>query len=130
MPSIGRDIDKIHQWHPHWRHGTTTQRTLATLQRRQEPMKKQTGSEGSETRRQDAEDRMMHAATHQYSQVGDMEPEKTIAEIEMLEHILTLLDNRPLRMSDWKVANQHHDEKYASDPWFRLWKRDGKGERA
>lgn len=58
-----------------------------------------------------------------------MEPEKTIAEIEMLEHILTLPDKRPLRMSDWKAANQKHDEKYASDPWFRLWKRDDKGER-
>lgn len=54
-----------------------------------------------------------------------MDTEKTIAEIEMLEQILSLPDKRPLRMSDWKAANQKHDEKYANDPWFRLWKRDG-----
>jgi hypothetical protein len=53
-----------------------------------------------------------------------MDIEKTIAEIEMLEQILMLADKRPLRMADWKAANQKHDEKYAADPWFRLWKRD------
>jgi glycogen debranching enzyme len=54
-----------------------------------------------------------------------MDTEKTIAEIEMLEQILKLPDKRPLQMSDWKAANQEHDKKYAGDPWFRLWKRDG-----
>ncbi len=53
-----------------------------------------------------------------------MDTEKTIAEIEMLEHLLSLRDERPLRMADWKAANRRHDEKYADDPWFRLWKRD------
>jgi hypothetical protein len=54
-----------------------------------------------------------------------MDTLKTITEIEMLEHILTLPDRRPLRMPDWKAADQKHDEKYADDPWFRLWRRDG-----
>ena len=54
-----------------------------------------------------------------------MDPEKTIAEIELLERMLTLPDKRPLKMPDWKAANQKHDEAYANDPWFRLWKRDG-----
>jgi hypothetical protein len=54
-----------------------------------------------------------------------MDIEKTIIEIELLEQILRLPDNRPLRMSDWKAANQKHDETYANNPWFRLWKRDG-----
>lgn len=54
-----------------------------------------------------------------------MDIEKTITEIELLEQILRLQDNRPLRMSDWKAANQKHDETYANNPWFRLWKRDG-----
>jgi hypothetical protein len=54
-----------------------------------------------------------------------MHAEKIMAEIELLEHILTLPDKRPLKMADWKVANQKHDEMYADDPWFRLWRRDG-----
>jgi hypothetical protein len=54
-----------------------------------------------------------------------MDIEKTITEIELLEHILTLPDKRPLQMSDWKAANQKHDETYANNPWFRLWRRDG-----
>ncbi len=55
---------------------------------------------------------------------NNMDAEKIIAEIKMLEDLLTLPDKRPLQMSDWKAANQKHDEKYASDPWFRLWKRN------
>jgi hypothetical protein len=54
-----------------------------------------------------------------------MDIEKTITEIELLEQILRLPDNRPLRMPDWKAANQKHDETYANNPWFRLWRRDG-----
>jgi hypothetical protein len=58
-----------------------------------------------------------------------MDAEKTIAEIERLEHILTLPDRRPLRMTDWKAANRKHDDMHADDPWFRLWRRDdGKGD--
>jgi hypothetical protein len=53
------------------------------------------------------------------------EPERSIAEIEMLERLLALPDKRPIRMADWKAANQKHDERYADDPWFRLWRRSG-----
>jgi hypothetical protein len=34
-----------------------------------------------------------------------MDAEKTNAEIEWLEHLFTLPDNRPLQMSDWKAAS-------------------------
>jgi phosphatidylserine/phosphatidylglycerophosphate/cardiolipin synthase-like enzyme len=54
-----------------------------------------------------------------------MDAEKTIAEIELLERIYALADSRPLRMADWKAANKKHDETYANNLWFRLWKRDG-----
>jgi len=54
-----------------------------------------------------------------------MDAEKIIAEIELLERLLTLPDKRPLQMADWKAANQKHDETYANNPWFRLWRRDG-----
>lgn len=54
-----------------------------------------------------------------------MDIEKTISEIEWLENIFRLPDKRPLKMSDWKAANQKHDETYANNPWFRLWRRDG-----
>ena len=53
-----------------------------------------------------------------------MEPEKIIAEIELLEKMLNLPDKRPLQMADWKAANQKHDEECAKNPWFRLIKRD------
>lgn len=54
-----------------------------------------------------------------------MDVEKTIADIELLENLLALPDRRPLQTSDWKAANQKHDETYANNPWFRLWKRYG-----
>jgi hypothetical protein len=54
-----------------------------------------------------------------------MNAEKTISEIELLERLYALPDKRPLQMADWKAANRKHDETYASNPWFRLWKRDG-----
>jgi hypothetical protein len=54
-----------------------------------------------------------------------MDAEKTIAEIEWLERIYTLGDARPLRLADREAANQKHDEMYAENPWFRLWKRYG-----
>jgi hypothetical protein len=56
---------------------------------------------------------------------GTMNLEKTIAEIEWLERLFTLPDNRPLQLSDLYTVNQRHDEMYANNPWFRLWKRYG-----
>jgi hypothetical protein len=54
-----------------------------------------------------------------------MDAEKTIAEIEWLERLYSLLDARPLQLADRYAANQKHDERYADNPWFRLWKRYG-----
>jgi hypothetical protein len=54
-----------------------------------------------------------------------MNPEKIIAEIECLERLYSLQDPRPLQLSDRCAANQRHDEMYANNPWFRLWKRYG-----
>jgi hypothetical protein len=54
-----------------------------------------------------------------------MNCDKTIAEIEWLERLYDLPDNRPLQLSDRYAANQRHDEKYANNAWFRLWKRYG-----
>jgi hypothetical protein len=54
-----------------------------------------------------------------------MNPEKIIAEIECLERLYSLQDPRPLQPSDRYAANQRHDETYANNPWFRLWKRYG-----
>ena len=54
-----------------------------------------------------------------------MDLDKTISEIEWLERIFSLPDNRPLRLQDREAANQRHDELLADNPWFRLWKRYG-----
>jgi hypothetical protein len=54
-----------------------------------------------------------------------MDIEKAIAEIKLLEHIFGLPDKRPLQMADCKAANRKHDETYASNSWFRLWKQYG-----
>jgi hypothetical protein len=54
-----------------------------------------------------------------------MKVEKAIAEIEALERLYSLLDTRPLQFSDLHAANRRHDEMYANNPWFRLWKRYG-----
>jgi hypothetical protein len=54
-----------------------------------------------------------------------MDVEKTIAEIELLEQMFTLPDTRGLRVADREAANKKHDEMYADNPWFRLWKRYG-----
>lgn len=54
-----------------------------------------------------------------------MSVEKAIAEIEWLERLYLLLDTRTPQMSDRLAANQRHDEMYANNPWFRLWKRYG-----
>ena len=50
-----------------------------------------------------------------------MDPERTIADIELLEQIYALPDTRPLQAGDVSAANRRHDEKLAHSPWFRLW---------
>ena len=52
--------------------------------------------------------------------------EKSIAEIEWLELLFLAPDTRPLQLSDLCAANLRHDETYANNPWFKLWKRYGK----
>lgn len=54
-----------------------------------------------------------------------MDVDKIISEIEWLERIFSLPDKRPLSLADREAANQKHDEMYAENPWFRLWKRYG-----
>ena len=54
-----------------------------------------------------------------------MDAEQAIAEIEWLEHIFALPDTRPFQLSDLSAANRRHDDMYAHNPWFRLWKRYG-----
>jgi hypothetical protein len=54
-----------------------------------------------------------------------MDPEKTIAEIEWLERIITLPDTRPFSASDREAANRRHDESIANSPWFKLWRAYG-----
>src|ERR671930_987399 len=56
---------------------------------------------------------------------NSMDVEKTIAEIEWLERIFALPDTRRLRPTDLQAVNRKHDEMYAANPWFRLWKRYG-----
>jgi hypothetical protein len=54
-----------------------------------------------------------------------MDVEKTITEIEWLERLFAAPDDRPLQLADRYAANERHDETYANNPWFRLWKRYG-----
>jgi hypothetical protein len=54
-----------------------------------------------------------------------MDVEKTISETEWLERIFALPDTRRLRLGDREAANRKHDDMYAANPWFRLWKRYG-----
>lgn len=54
-----------------------------------------------------------------------MDLEKTIADIERLEHILALPDSRPFSASDREAANRRHDESIANSPWFKLWQAYG-----
>jgi hypothetical protein len=54
-----------------------------------------------------------------------MDVEKIINEIESLERIFSLPDARPLQPADRDAANQRHDEMYANNPWFQLWRRYG-----
>jgi hypothetical protein len=50
-----------------------------------------------------------------------MDAEQIIAEIELLERIHALPDDRPFSLSDREAANRRHDEMCAGNPWFRLW---------
>ncbi len=54
-----------------------------------------------------------------------MDVDKTINEIEWLERLYALPDTRRNPLADRYAANQRHDETYANNPWFRLWKRYG-----
>jgi len=54
-----------------------------------------------------------------------MDAERTIGEIEWLEHLFEVPDKRPLKTSDLSAANRKHDESLAQNPWFRLWQRYG-----
>jgi uncharacterized protein len=60
-----------------------------------------------------------------YAWIERMDIERTIAEIEWLERLLSLGDTRQLQLADREAANQRHDQMYADNPWFRLWKRYG-----
>lgn len=57
--------------------------------------------------------------------ISTMDVEKIISEIEWLERIFSLPDQRRLLLADREAANRKHDEMYADNPWFRLWKRYG-----
>jgi hypothetical protein len=54
-----------------------------------------------------------------------MDVEKTISETEWLERVFALPDTRRLGLADREAANRKHDDMYAANPWFRLWKRYG-----
>ena len=56
---------------------------------------------------------------------GEMEGERNIAEIELLERIYALPDQRQLTESDREAANRRHDQALAASPWFRLWQSYG-----
>lgn len=55
-----------------------------------------------------------------------MDVEKIITEIELLERLYLLPDNRPMTPADRTAANRKHDEMNADNPWFRLWQRYGR----
>ncbi len=54
-----------------------------------------------------------------------MDVEKTISEIEWLEQLYSLPDRRAMTPAERTAVNRKHDETYAQNPWFRLWKRYG-----
>jgi hypothetical protein len=55
-----------------------------------------------------------------------MEAEKNIAQIEWLEELFRLPDERTSRMVNWKLGNQRRSEDCATDLRFRLRRRDDK----
>ncbi len=69
--------------------------------------------------------RLRHSSGRRIKQRDLMDVEKTIAEIEWLEHIYSLADKRPQTLADRHAANQRHDESNVNNPWFRLWQRYG-----
>ena len=54
-----------------------------------------------------------------------MDAERTIADIEWLERLITLPDVRPMSVSDREAANRRHDQMCASNPWFKVWQQFG-----
>lgn len=54
-----------------------------------------------------------------------MDLEKTIAEIELLERMFAVPDNRPFSVADREAANRKHDDALATSPWFKLWQSYG-----
>jgi hypothetical protein len=57
-----------------------------------------------------------------------MNVDKTIADIELLEHIFTLPDYRPNLVQDLKPENPMDNEPYVNVLylWFRPWSPDGR----
>lgn len=53
-----------------------------------------------------------------------MDAEKTVAQIEWLEELFRLPDERTPRMLDWKLGDEKRSEDCASDTWFRLRRRN------
>jgi len=51
--------------------------------------------------------------------------EKTISDIELLERIYVLPDNRAFSAADREAANRRHDQMCASNPWFKVWQQFG-----
>ena len=54
-----------------------------------------------------------------------MDVEKTISDIELLERIYVLPDNRAFSAADREAANRRHDQMCASNPWFKVWQQFG-----
>jgi hypothetical protein len=50
-----------------------------------------------------------------------MDSEQTLGEIEWLERVFAVPDNRSLNSNDLCADNRRHDEVNANSPWFRLW---------
>jgi hypothetical protein len=50
-----------------------------------------------------------------------MNVEKTIADIEFLESLYALPDERPIPTSDWKAASPKRDELFGRNLWLSLW---------
>jgi len=51
-----------------------------------------------------------------------MDAERRITEVESLERMYALRDDRPLKGSDISAANLRHDQSLATSPWFKLWR--------
>ena len=49
---------------------------------------------------------------------------RRIAAIKKLEKLFQLPDQRPMQMTDWKTTNDKYNERYTDDPRFRLWRPD------